>query len=426
MFLLKKKNIWGLILCTLVLSASVPMLLGIEATPRAVFGGDMVALSQVDSSQSLDASLVAELKEQPNVDAASAEISCFSVINNFPVVIRGVNLGDFLEIENSSLVRGGVDNPEKFAVIGKKLAQKINLDVGERFLLTGSSSSAVFQMEIDAVYEGKYSEDELLVPLEYARKMAGLGGDSVLFIRVRTTNQTALVEDLEESEAPVIVTDSAGVVTPVNSDLTDEEIAQQHLAIQYLDMGQFKASNGSYVSLFVQEGANSIKVVVGTFIVLDGALAFIGSAAIISRAIIERRTEMGIISAIGANRGFLRRMIVKDIVILSVLASLTGVVLGYLLAVFIEGQGWLLMFGETVHAVINPYVMLGIFGISVLIQVLSGVIMGNMMTKARPKSLMQETEKMFREGDAPSLDSILNVEAITEIVEEPGQEVLGT
>ena len=89
MFLLKKKNILGLILCTLVLSASVPMLLGIEATPGSVFGGDMVVLSQVDSSQSLDASLVDELKAQSNVEAASAEISCFTIINNFGYCSRG-------------------------------------------------------------------------------------------------------------------------------------------------------------------------------------------------------------------------------------------------------------------------------------------------------------------------------------------------
>ena len=410
MFLLKKKNIWGLILCTLILSASVPMLLGIEATPRAVFGGDMVALSQVDASQKLDVALLLELKAQANVEAASAEISCFSVINNFPVVIRGVILNDFLEIENSSIIRGQVDDHDRFAVIGKRLARKIGMDVGDRFLLTGSSSSAMFQMEIDAVYEGRYSEDELLVPLDYARKMAGLSSDAVSFIRVKTTNQTALVEELEETEAPVVVTDSGGGVTPINSDLTDEEIAQQQLAIQYLDMGQFKASNGSYVSLFVQEGVNSIRVVVGTFIVLDGALAFIGSAAIISRAIIERRTEIGIISAIGANRRTLRTMIARDIVILSVLASLTGIILGYLLVMFIEGQGLLLMFGETIHPVINPYILASIFAISVFIQVLSGLVMGNMMTKARPKSLMQETEKMHREENAPNLDKVLGME----------------
>jgi len=411
MFLLKKKNIFGLILCTLVLSASVPMLLGIEATPRAVFGGDMVALSQVDSSQSLDAALVEELKAQPNVEAASAEISCFSVINNFPVVVRGVNIDDFLKIENSSIIRGHVDEPDRFAVIGKRLAEKIHLDVGERFLLTGSSSSAMFQMEIDAVYEGKYSEDELLVPLNYARKMAGLGGDSVLFIRVRTTNQTAFVEELEESETPVVVTDSAGGITPVNTEISEEDRINQQLAIRYLDTAQFRASNGSYVSLFVQEGANSIRVVVGAFIVLDGALAFIGSAAIISRAIIERRNEIGIISAIGADRGHLRKMIVRDIAILSILASLTGVILGYILVSIIEDQGWLLMFGKTVHAVNDPYILAGIFAISVLIQVLSGQIIGNMMTKARPKNLMQETEKMDREADAPTLESVLGTES---------------
>lgn len=409
MFLLKKKNIAGLILCTLILSASLPMLLGIEATPRAVFGGDMVALSQVNSTQSLDGALVDELKQQPNVEAASAEISCFSVVKNYPVIVRGVNLDDFLEIENSTIIRGEVKNQAHFAVIGKKLAENIGMDIGERFLLTGSSSSAMFQMEIDAVYEGRYSEDELLVPLDYARKMAGLGGDSVLFIRVRTTNQTALVDELESSNAPVVVTDSAGGVTPVNTEISEEDRVNQQLAIRYLDTTQFRASNGSYVSIFVQEGANSIKVVVGTFIVLDGALAFIGSAAIISRAIIERRNEIGIISAIGANRNQLRKMIVRDMVILSVLASLIGVVLGYLLVFIIEDQGWLLMFGETVHPVINPSILAGIFAVSVLIQVLSGLVMGNMMTRARPKSLMQETEKMDRETDAPELSAVLGM-----------------
>ena len=409
MFLLKKKNIAGLILCTLILSASMPMLLGIEATPRAVFGGDMVALSQVDSSQKLDEELLVQLKAQPNVEAASAEISCFSVINDFPVVVRGVNLDDFLEIENSSIIKGRVDDPGRFSVIGRKLADNIGLDVGDRFLLTGSSNSAMFQTEINAVYEGHYSEDELLVPLDYARKMAGLGPGAVLFIRVRTTNQTALVENLEETEAPVVVTDSAGAVTPVNTEMSEEDRINQQLAIRYLDTAQFRASNGSYVSLFVQEGASSIKVVVGTFIVLDGALAFIGSAAIISRAIIERRNEMGIISAIGANRHHLRKMIFRDILILSTLASFTGVVLGYILIWIIEDNGWLLMFGETVHPVINPPILAGIFSISVIIQVFSGLLIGNMMTRASPRSLMQETEKNDRESDAPELAHILGI-----------------
>ncbi|MFO7619633.1 MAG: ABC transporter permease, partial [Thermoplasmata archaeon] len=242
MMLLKSKNIIGLILCTLVLSASVPMLLGIQNTPQTVFGGDMMAVSQVNSSSMLNVSMVTSIRAEPNVVAASAEITCFSVINDYPVLVRGVVLEDFLELEGSRIARGEATDPERFAVIGKKLAGKIGLDVGDRFIMTGSSNYALFQLEIDAVYEGSSMEDEILVPLAYARKMAGLGRDAVLFIRVKTSNQTALVESLEQQAQPVIVTTSSGSITPVNVQISEEERAQQQLAIKYLDTAQFRAT----------------------------------------------------------------------------------------------------------------------------------------------------------------------------------------
>ncbi|MCK4266144.1 MAG: FtsX-like permease family protein, partial [Thermoplasmata archaeon] len=348
MMLLRKKTGLGLILCTLVLTASVPMLLGIEATPRAVFGGDMVALSQVNSTESLSADLVDDLKGMPNVEAASAEITCFTVIHDEPVIVRGVDIEDFLEVENSTLIRGNIRDLDRFAVIGRKLARRTGLEVGDRILITGSSSPALFQIEIDAIYKGKYSEDEILVPLNYARKMAGLSQDSVLFIRVRTTNQSALFEELETREEKLVVTDSSGTAKPVNVNISEEEKLMRQLAIKYLDTSRFKASNGSYVSMFVQEGTNSIRVVVTTFIVLDCALAFIGSAAIISRAIIERRRDIGVLSAIGANRWQIRSILIRDVLIISLIASAIGAFLGYALAYWVEDSGLLLMFGETI------------------------------------------------------------------------------
>lgn len=411
MMMLKMKNVMGLILCTLILSASIPLLLGIQETPKTVFGGDMVAVSQVNSSVILNESMVSTLKNQTNVIAASAEISCFGVIRDHPVLVRGVNLDDFLEIEGCQLIRGSVVDHARFAVIGRKLADNVGLGVGDRFLLTGSSNPALFQLEISAVYSGGHSEDEMLVPLTYARKMAGLGQDGVLFIRVKTTNQTAFIETLQQQEQPVVVTTSGGTITPVNTELTEEERAQQQLAIKYLDTAQFKASNGSYVSLFVREGASSIKVVVGTFIILDGALAFIGSSAIVSRAIIERRYEIGIISAVGANRNYLRKIITRDVFIMSVLASSVGVILGCALAWTMEDQGILVMFGETIHAVINPYILAGIFFASVAIHTTSGLVMESTMSKVKPRSLMQETETVARETQAQPLAELLEVES---------------
>lgn len=407
MMMLKPKNIAGLVLCTLVLSASVPMLLGIQQAPQTMFGGDMVAVSQVNSTVALNESMADTIKAQPTVAAASAEITCFGVIGDAPVLTRGVVLGDFLAIEGCSLAGGEVVDQDRFAVIGDRLAETVHLDVGDRFLLVGSTNSAIFQLEVSAVYTGGAPCDELLVPLPYARKMAGLGADSVLFIRVKTTNQTALVESLEEQEHPVVVTTSGGAVTPINTELTEEERAQQELAIKYLDTAQFRASNGSYVSVFVREGGNSIKVVVGTFIALDGALAFIGSSAIVSRAIIERRHEIGIISAVGADRNYLRRLIARDILAMSAVASALGVGMGYVLARAIEDRGILQMFGETIHAVMDPQIILGMFAASVLIHLSSGMMIENMLSSSKPRELLQETEKAVREADARPIEDVL-------------------
>jgi len=411
MMLLKRKNILGLILCTLILSASVPMLLGIQNTPQTVFGGDMVAISQVNSSVKLNVSMLDTIREEPNVVAASAEITCFSVVNEHPVLVRGVIINDFMTIEDSQIVGGEVADPMRFAVVGQKLAGQIGLSVGDRFILTGSSNAAMFQMTVDAFYRSSHSEDEILVPLDYARKMAGLGQDAVLFIRVKTTNQSALVETLEKQEQPVVVTDSGGTVTPINAHISEEERAQQQLAIKYLDTAQFKATNGSYVSIFVREGSNSIRVVVTTFIVLDGSLAFIGSAAIVTRAVIERRQEIGIISALGANRRYLRKQILKDVFLMSVAASLIGMALGYLLIVIIEHYGLLQMFGESIRAVLEPEIVLGIFLASVLIHTLSALSIESMLARVKPRELLQETEIVEREADAPPLADILGVDA---------------
>ncbi|KYK27046.1 MAG: hypothetical protein AYK23_00375 [Candidatus Proteinoplasmatales archaeon SG8-5] len=408
--LVRKKTIAGLVLCTLVLSASVPLLLGIESTPKSVFGGDMVAVSQVNSSVSLNVTLAEKMKEQANVVAASPEITCFCVIEDEPVIVRGVQLEDFLEIENSTLIRGEVTNPDRFAVMGRKLTRRVGLDVGDRFLMTGSSSSALFQLEVDAVYKGNYSEDELLVPLPYARRMAGLSSEAVLFIRVKTTNQSALVDELVTQEAPVMVTDNTGISTPVNVNISEEDRVKQQLAIKYLDTAKFKASNGSYVSMFVQEGANSIRIVVTTFIVLDGALAFIGSAAIISRAVIERSTEMGILSAIGANRRKIKSMVVRDVFLISVTASLIGTLVGYAIVTWVENNGLLLMFGESIHAVIDANLLVMIFLISVIIHVCSALLVGTVLTKARPRHLMQEAEVQEKEDAAPAFESLLGVD----------------
>jgi predicted membrane protein len=68
------------------------------------------------------------------------------------------------------------------------------------------------------------------------------------------------------------------------------------------------------------------------------------------------------------------------------------------------------MFGETIHAVINPYILAGIFAASVFIHTTSGLLIESTLSKVKPKDLMQETEKVEREVDAQPLSQVLGVD----------------
>ena len=412
MMLLKKKTIIGLFLCTLVFSSSVPLLMGIQASPEEVFGGDVITLSQVNSSVVLNASLAEELTDENNTDLASAEIYAFSVIKDQPVIVRGVNLDDFLAIENAEIIdgNGNISELYGFTVVGKSLSKRADLEVGDKFVLTGSSNPAVYQLEVDAIYDGEMGSDDLLIPLSRARKIAGLGKDSVSVIRVKTTNQTALVENLESKDQPVIISNPTGPSTVVNTNISDEERQQQSLAIKYLDTSKFKTSNGSYVSLFVQEGESSIKVVIVTFLFLDGALIFIGAMAILARAIIERRSDIGILSALGADRKYIRFQIIKDILVISIPASFLGVIGGYFIVKFVESSGLLLMFGQTVTPLLSTNILVGIFVATVTICIVSGIIINEAIMRATPQKMIQDSDKVGEENNVRSLIAILEVE----------------
>ena len=65
------------------------------------------------------------------------------------------------------------------------------------------------------------------------------------------------------------------------------------------------------------------------------------------------------------------------------------------------------MFGETIHAVMDPQILAGIFAASVIIHLSSGMIIENMLSSGKPRELLQETEKVEREADAQPIEDLL-------------------
>ncbi len=404
MMILSKRTMIGLFLCTLVFSSSIPMLLGIQATPSDVFGGDIMTISQVNSTTSLTSDLALDLNQDENV-IASPEIYAFCMIMGHPVVTRGVIIDKYLELEEGEIIEGTVPSNE-FVVLGKALARRTGLEVGDKFVFTGSARPSVYQLQVDAIYTSPGSADDLLISLGEARYLAGLATDAVSAIRVKTTNQTALIEELEEKDEPVIISDGGGDNTVVNANITEDEKTQLTLLFKY-EPEQFKSEGGSYVSVFIQEGGDSIKIVIITFIILDGALTFIGATAILARAIIERRPDIGTLSAIGANKNHLRKLIAKDIILISIPSSIAGVVVGTLIVRAIEAYSLMQMFGQTIHPMINSNIMWGIFLSTALLFIISGILVNETLMGASPQNMMRDSDDSADEKSIPELEELL-------------------
>ncbi len=406
MMILSKKTMVGLFLCTLVFSSSIPMLLGIQSTPNDVFGGDIMTISQVNSTTSLTSDLALELNMGENI-IASPEIYAFCMIMDNPVITRGVIIDRYLELEGGEIIEGTVPSNE-FVVLGDALAQRTGLKVGDKFIFTGSARPAIYQLQVDAIYTSSNSADDMLISLEEARYLAGLGVDSVSAIRVKTTNQTALIEELEEKDDQIIISDGAGGNTAINANITDEEMAELTLAFKY-EPEQFKSEGGSYVSVFIQEGGDSIKIVIITFIILDGALTFIGATAILARAIIERRPDIGTLSAIGANKNHLRKLIAKDIILISIPSSIAGVLMGTLVVRAIETYSLMQMFGQTIHPMINSNIIWGIFLTTSLIFIISGILVNETLMGTSPQNMMRDSDDITGENNIiPELVQMLD------------------
>jgi ABC-type lipoprotein release transport system permease subunit len=116
--------------------------------------------------------LVSELRKQDFVETVSPEIYVFSVINNEPIMVRGVEPKPFLRIENAAFKETKFN--DKFALIGEGLAKRFNLGINDTFVLTGSIVPAIMELPITGIYStATPSNDELLIPLQTANILRG-------------------------------------------------------------------------------------------------------------------------------------------------------------------------------------------------------------------------------------------------------------
>lgn len=413
--LLQRKIIIGMVLCIMLFSASVPILMGIKSSPETVFRGeDTITLSQTNTQTALRASLAAQLNEQDFVEVASPEIFAFSYIRNRqngkyePVVVRGVDPGNFLEIEEAEVVEG--DYRGNFMLVGQGLSRRLDMKIGHSVTITGSTSPAILELTVSGIFSTeKISNDQILVPLSYARKLMGLGKDDVLAIRVKTDNQQALMDFLTLHDYSVVVNVEGSAPIAVNENKTYEEQIAEEFAFKYTEPSKFSASNQSFVSTFIQKGTTTVGVVVFGFIGLNAILTFIGITAILSRAVIERKKDIGVLAAIGADKRAIQLILLKDLLIISTVAAGIGVALGFVTASVVQNLNLIIAFGHTIQPTIDLLLFIITFFVAIGISCISGLLVNSVVLTAKPSTLMKETEALEEMEEVETLVDAIGV-----------------
>ncbi len=397
--LLNRRTIVGLTLCVLLLGASIPLLIGLKTSPfKTLYGDNVLTLTQVTTDKPLNTTLIADLEilmlENDWIQMVSPEIYVFTIVGDNSIVVRGVNTSAFLSIENVQWVEGE-HNDEHSAMIGDGLSKILDLDIGDRILLTGSTTPSILEVKIVGIYfSPNPSNDELIISHHEARKLAGVKDDTVMSIRVQTTNGDALINYLEENEISVAIGEGTTVPDVLNSNVTyDGRLL--NLLFEYSD-ATF-SQDLSLITAFTHQGVSSVSIVVLGFIILNIALTFVGISAILTRAVVEKKKDIGILSAIGANKNQIRLILLRDILLFLVPTIVIGITLGLVISYALGAVNLIMVFGHAIKPVMDWIL---VFEMSVLIIVVSaimGLLVNEMVLKSRPRKLIQEVEEEYIE-----------------------------
>ncbi|WP_227777809.1 FtsX-like permease family protein [Haladaptatus pallidirubidus] len=142
--------------------------------------------------------------------AASPEIIIAQVRNGQPYLARGANYSSFATVSNATLTSGRTPNTKHEAVIGRDLAQTLDVNLGEQITLGGTTSPAFTQVTVVGMFTATgIQDDQLIVPLATAHDLSTKPG-IVHFIR--TDGTSPLLTDSAQSKPPKSIID--GVSAP--------------------------------------------------------------------------------------------------------------------------------------------------------------------------------------------------------------------
>ena len=283
------------------------------------FNGDFVIDSQTFGQGGLPVTMADELNALPEVSAAAGVRLSQAQIAFGAEFIGGVDPAVIFDVVDVGEIQGDPDALEREDAVALSIdqAEEFDLALGDTLSVRFPANDAVTEFEIVALYE-RPDAINVNFPLDY------LFGLPAYEANVEDQYDTQVIVDLAEG---VDLEDGRAAV---------ETVTDEYPLAKVQDQNELKASQAAQINQFLA----LIYVLLGLAVII----AFIGIVNTLGLSIYERTRELGLMRAVGMSRKQVRTSIRWEAVIIALLGTALGLVLGivfsFTLVTVLESQGF--------------------------------------------------------------------------------------
>ncbi|MDU0479187.1 FtsX-like permease family protein [Staphylococcus chromogenes] len=303
-------------------------------------------------------------KDVPDVVAKVDGVSSVTTMYTAPVIMNGAKMddsfgppamlvlrGDLSQAVKVTMKEGSLELPEDQpgVLIAQSTAERFQLKVGDEVTLN-SLSGGEAKAPVKGIYEQNTSLDRAVLSNKSATELADDQAISIKAIYVKSdSGQTAdMREKLEDAVA-------------------------QHLVVAVKDKNEFIGQTTSVI--------NQMLTILYALLALSVIVAILGIVNTLALSVIERRQEVGMLRAVGTQRGQIRTMIYIESAVIAFYGALLGAVVGL-------GLGWAFIHvlqGNGMDKVVIPWVQVALMLLgSLVVGVLAAVWPGHQAARTKP------------------------------------------
>ncbi len=324
---------------------------------------NVVAIYDRRSSTPFTGLIPTYLTEQVNsidgVLASSPETITPCVVNNQSIFIRGIVPEEFVKLNNITLIEGNMLNLSNIntAIIGKGLAEKLNLKLNDEILVFSVLSEKHIQLQVKGICESNpIMDDEALVPLYVGQWLRGAGYSYVTLIRAKIDfdqlNANSLYAEIIKTSQPTATPQPTATSSTKNQ--LDQLIpyAQTHFDIDRLNIEQTQTFMKNYLNRYGVSKDTLLSISVVVLFFASGT-----AASALTMFLNQHKREIDILQSIGASKRKIKIDLLSKVLTWSLISSTLGTIIAATLMLLFEKVGNIQVLSHRLFFQLDPLIV---------------------------------------------------------------------